>query len=134
MHGIDFPKCGPHLPYLCDKARRQRSEGDVSLLQIYPFFAKRQEKISSRIRIDDRLEAEFRLVHLQRGRGLHRIVPRYSDKVSDRTDVGIQCLGGAAPSSSERDCLCLAQRRSGGWRGWYRLRGCFRCGCGRRRG
>src|SRR5207244_12324784 len=104
--------------------RRQRREGDVTLLQIYPFFAKRQEKISSRIRIDDRLEAEFRLVHLQRARGLHRVVPRYSDKVSDRTDVGIQCLGRAAPSSSERKCLCLAQtrRRSSAHRG--RLRCC----------
>src|SRR5437899_12672460 len=90
VHGIDLPKCGPHLSYLRDKARRQRREGDVTLLQIYPFFAKRQEKISSRIRIDDRLEAEFRLVHLKRGRELHRIVTRYSDTVSYRTDDEIQ--------------------------------------------
>ena len=55
-----------------------------------PSGAEREEEIGARVRIDDRLERRFRLVHLQRRTRVDVVFPGRAEKVADDGDVRIE--------------------------------------------
>ena len=89
-----------HLANFCQQSSRQRRERDKPFLDIHALFSERNEEVGARVRIDDRLERRFRLVHLQRTRmvaqaeriRLHAIVAGGAEKVADHRHVGIEDL------------------------------------------
>ncbi len=72
VHGVDFAEGRPHLPNLAHKSRWQRGKRNVALFQVDALFSERNEEISARVWVNDRLEAHLGLVHLEGGDGLKR--------------------------------------------------------------
>ena len=113
VHHVDLTKCGSHLADFRHESSRQCREGNVAFLEIDAFLAERHEEIPARVRIDDRLQADLRLMHLQRrerlqGRQRRSVgVAGSSNKIADHADVRVQRLG------SGRRPAIIRQRTSG---------------------
>src|ERR1700746_511076 len=106
MKGIDLAEGGTHLAYFGNKAFRQGGKCDVALFQIDAFFPERQEKIAAGIGIDDRLQPEFGLMHLQgrdwalTGKSRNGAVAHSADKVPNDANIGIQRFGGRSTGAA----------------------------------
>ena len=143
VHHIDLAEGGAHLSHLSDEAAGQSGKGDVTLFEVDAFFAERDEEVSAGVRINDRLEAHFRFVHLECRRGLQGdgtllgIAAQCADEISDDTDIGIERFRGS--SSGATQVWALSGRGQGRGLGFgLRLRGscggwnfglCVRLGC-----
>src|SRR5215813_3256753 len=109
----------------------QRSEGDETFFQIHTFFTEGDEEVGASVRIDDGLQSNFRLMHLERGRGIDRVVSQSTDEIANHADVGIQGFGRSRTRATETYSFCLGSYRAGGALRTGHLR--LRC-CPRRRG
>src|SRR5215831_9393087 len=103
MQRVDLAEGGAHLAGLYHESLGQRSESKETFLEIDSYFSERDKEVGPCVRIDDRLHAQFRLMHLKRGRGIDGIVSGAGNEVSDHADIGIQSLGcGSACSTKPR--------------------------------
>src|SRR5690242_17755075 len=90
MQRVHLAKGRSHLSALGNKARRQRCEGDEALFQVDSLLAKRDEEITPRIGIDDRLQSYFGFMHLEGWRGIDWVMTQARDEVSNHAHVRIQ--------------------------------------------
>src|SRR5882724_5509191 len=90
VHRVHLAESRAHLATSCYKAGRQGCKGDVAFFQIDSRFAERKEEVSSRVWIDNRLQAYFRFVHLERWRGINGVMAQARNEVADYADVRIQ--------------------------------------------
>ena len=63
---VDLAERRAHLADLDQQVARQRGQRHEAFLELHAFLAEREEEIGARIRIDDRLERDFRFRHLER--------------------------------------------------------------------
>src|SRR5205823_425180 len=114
MQSVHLAEGGAHLASLYDKPFGQRRKSKKAFFQVYSFFAKRNEEIGAGIRVNNRLQAYFRFMHLERRRGFKRVVPGANDEIADHADIRIQRLGGRAASATQTDIFSPASgsRRS----------------------
>ena len=70
MHRVDLAEGGAHLTHLRHEAAGQSRESDVAFLQVHAFLAKGNEEVAAGVGIDDRLESDLGLVHLEGGNRL----------------------------------------------------------------
>src|SRR4029077_5243541 len=87
---------------------------------VYAGFAEGDERVSACVGVNDRLDADFRLVEFERTRRRNGVASRGADEIADQADVRIEKLC-VARGASERLCLRgLRGGRSG--RAWQHTR------------
>ncbi len=90
-----LPKASRILPTFIRSPPGQRRERDEGLLDAHLVGPERQEEVGPRVGIDDGLEGQLRLVHLERRFPSARRLAGHADEVADHRDVGVEGLGGA---------------------------------------
>src|SRR6266540_6611334 len=68
-------------------------ESDESLLELDPVIRDRDEEVRLRVRVDDRLEGDLRLAHLQRRPVLHAVLAGDREEVADDGDRWVEIRG-----------------------------------------
>src|SRR6266403_1079638 len=112
VDGVDFAEFGAHFSHFQKESRRERSEGDVTFLDVYAGFAEGDEGVGARVGVDDGLHTHFGLVEFERARWRNGVASGRADEVADQADVRIEKLGvggGAAIGLRLRD-LCGRHR------------------------
>ncbi|PYX53988.1 MAG: hypothetical protein DMG76_23430 [Acidobacteria bacterium] len=116
---VYLPKGPAEFAYFRHQARGQSRECDVALFQIDPLLSKGQEEVASSVGVNNGLDSKFRLMHLKRRSGIHRIVSGGADEVADHADVRVQCFGSAASCPAEGGFLRGRASGRHGCRRWH---------------
>ncbi len=126
-----LPNASRILPTLREEAPGERRERDVAFLDAHLLGTEGEEEVGARVRVDDRLERELRLLEAQRrlsapGRRAHD-----AHEVADGRHVGVEDLRGCCTAAVDRERRC---RSLAGGAGRHRGRGrrslwCRRGGC-----
>src|SRR5216684_8108399 len=116
MNGVDLPELRAHFANLQKKPGGKRGKGHIGFLDVYTGFAKGNERVGTRVGIDDGLQADFGFVHFERARGRNGVASCGADEVTNQADIRVEELGvgrGASKNLSLSGLRRSRLRRSG---------------------
>jgi hypothetical protein len=87
---VDLSELGLELPGLHDEVPGEVEERDVALLDVDALVREREEQVGARVRVDDRLERDLRLLELERLGRHDGVVPGRREEVADDRDRGVE--------------------------------------------
>ena len=93
MERVDFAHLLFQLPYLGQQATRERRERNEAFFNLDAFGREGDEEVRPGVRIDNRLERRFRLVHLEGRRGVDLVATSCTQEIADDRDVRVEDLG-----------------------------------------
>ena len=115
MKGVDLAECHSHPADLREQARGQRGEGQEALFHLDALLTEGEEEIGSAVRVDDRLDADFRFPQARVGQVLHLVLAGDGEEVPDHRDAGIEVVRRLAAAASRLRRWAVGRGRRGAW-------------------
>jgi hypothetical protein len=129
---VDLPKIRAHLAHLRQKPAGQGRQREVTLFEADAFFAKREEEVRPRVRIDDRLKRRFGFMHLERRGWIDGVTTCVAQEIANHRHIRVEDLCRGGSGAINRELTAWSTRTCGARRYFHRSRR-RRTGCLSRR-